>query len=87
MMKGIFWVVLLSGLGFPIGFAAGWGLWEMANPNHAPDDSDGAMFGALLGIYGSVAIGFIGAILLAAIRWFRHPSKTTPIHENSGHSE
>ena len=74
MIKGILLVLALTAVGILLGFAVVWGVWELANPRHAPENFAGGMLGLLLGAPGGGIIGFIFGTVLAT-RWFGYSAK------------
>jgi multisubunit Na+/H+ antiporter MnhG subunit len=63
-------VMMMAGAAF--GLIATVGIWEMVNPNHAPETgATGGMWGLMLGAPAGGAVGLaVGTIL--ALRWSRH---------------
>jgi hypothetical protein len=76
-MKRILLIVALTTLGVIIGYTVAWGLWEMSNPDHAPENFAGDMWGLMLGAPVGRAIGLLSGTSILAIRWFRHRSNKT----------
>jgi len=66
-------VLATTAVGAVIGFAVASGIWEAANPNHAPENFASGLWGSLLGAPVGGIIGFIIGLVVVA-RWPEHPS-------------